>query len=254
METESPLQPIPCNLRTVEEMVLEQLREAIICGQFKPGNKLKSRDLARDLGVSSMPVRRALTTLEAEGLVRHEPHRPFEVTSATLDEAETIYLCRCALEALAVELAAAECTEEDLRSMCEAFASMDEAVGCADFPAFRRADDTFHDALNQACRRPFLIKLIWELRQRARRYRYLYHLKHRSVQDMQRMQIEHGQIVEAMAEGDGSKAAKIVTVCLKRTCRMLREEVERHRAGSSPTDSPAYKPIAPGVERNQSGY
>ena len=218
------LRSVTPDLQSVEEVVLERLREAIVSGQLAPGEKLRIRNLSEVLGVSTMPVRRALATLELEGFVSHEAHRSYEVIPATMEEAHTIYLIRVRLESLAAELVAAERTEQDLTLLQELLMPGDLAAEQGNFEAFRRADSALHEALNQACRRPRLIQLVEEMRRSARRYQYLYDVTHRSPEEMRQTQSEHRRLVQALAERDGQSAAEMVAAGMHRCFGGLREE------------------------------
>jgi DNA-binding GntR family transcriptional regulator len=82
--------------------VAAYLREAILGGDLKPGDRIRQEEVAARLGASRLPVREALRMLEAEGLTEHEPHKGARVPRLTQHEVDVIYRMRERLEPLAL--------------------------------------------------------------------------------------------------------------------------------------------------------
>lgn len=95
--------------KTLRELALEKVREAIVSGHFRPGDRLVERDLCAQLGVSRTIVREVLRHLESEGLVANLPNKGPIVAQLDLNEARQIYEIRGALEGMAARL----CAERD---------------------------------------------------------------------------------------------------------------------------------------------
>lgn len=91
------------DLETIPSKICRVLREAIIKGEFKPGDRLIQNELAESLGVSRMPIREAIKQLESEGYITIEPHRGAIVREFSLKEIEEIYFLRSQFEPLAVK-------------------------------------------------------------------------------------------------------------------------------------------------------
>jgi DNA-binding GntR family transcriptional regulator len=94
------------NIKTLRQLTLEKLREAIIGFQFQPGDRLIERELCEQLGVSRSIVREVLRNLESEGLVQMPPHSGPVVSRPTPAEAQQIYEIRSLLEGLAARACA----------------------------------------------------------------------------------------------------------------------------------------------------
>src|SRR2546429_8814054 len=92
--------------RTKTEMVYEKLKEEIITGLLDQGEKIVAREVARQMGVSDIPVREALKKLESEGLVENIPHVGSSVSTTNLKTAREIFAVRLELESYAARLAA----------------------------------------------------------------------------------------------------------------------------------------------------
>ncbi len=90
------------------------LRQAILKGDLKPNARLVQADIADQLGVSRMPVREALKTLELEGLITLEPHKGAIVNSLTLEDIDEIYELRTMLEPFTLGKSIPNLTKEDI--------------------------------------------------------------------------------------------------------------------------------------------
>jgi len=102
---------------TLQFKVTNKLREAILKGEFKMGDRLIQEEWAVKLGVSRMPIREALRQLEVEGLVRIEPRRGAIVTPISTDDIEEIYQLRALLEGQAVEKSLPYLEKEDIEEL-----------------------------------------------------------------------------------------------------------------------------------------
>ena len=109
------------------ETVAERLREAIIAGELRPGDKLLETELADEFGVSRGPIREALRELSREGLVVDLPRRGTVVSTATLGDLIDVYDVRESLETFAAVQVAARATPADLASLQERFQVMSQA-------------------------------------------------------------------------------------------------------------------------------
>src|SRR5690606_14646120 len=102
---------------TLQFKVTTKLRELILKGEFKMGERLMQEEWAQKLGVSRMPLREALRQLEVEGLVRIEPRRGAVVTPVSTEDIEEIYQLRALLEGEAVVKSLPFLDEEDIREL-----------------------------------------------------------------------------------------------------------------------------------------
>lgn len=92
--------------KTLRELALDKVRDAIFSGHFKPGERLVERDLCAQLGVSRTIVREVLRHLESEGLVSNLANRGPIVALLDKEDARQIYEIRGALEGMAAKLCA----------------------------------------------------------------------------------------------------------------------------------------------------
>ena len=122
--TRTPLAPI--TYRTLNDIVTDQLRDAILCGQFPPGATLNQRDIADHLSVSRMPVREAFRALELEGLIRGLPRRKAVVVTLQPGDIDDIYDILATLERRAAEKATLRHDESSIAQFREVLSELRE--------------------------------------------------------------------------------------------------------------------------------
>jgi DNA-binding GntR family transcriptional regulator len=142
------------------DMVTAALRELILQKELRPGDPLRQQELAERFNVSATPVREALRRLEAEGMLRHEPHAGVSVVEVDYGATVENYRIRAALESLAAELAAEVATEEDLLAI---EALNDEMAACDDPQRFNELNHQFHIKIYEAARSPLLLSIVRRL-------------------------------------------------------------------------------------------
>src|SRR5215212_6278066 len=120
----SPLTPSP----TSSLRVSEELREAILSGEYGPGERLRTASLAKRFGSSRTPVREALVQLEGEGLVDIEPRRGALVRSFASSDLIDLYEIRALLEPAAAARAALRIREDQLGRL-RALVALSDARG-----------------------------------------------------------------------------------------------------------------------------
>lgn len=155
------------NYRTVEEMVVSAVREAILSGVFAPGEKLPQEALAQSLGVSRIPVRAALRQLEVEGLASFSPHRGATVRELSPGDVSEIYELRIVLESFALESTIKSITPEEIDEM-EAMADELDALGEGE--QWLELRERFYDRLYAVGGRGRTADLISRLRADVGRY------------------------------------------------------------------------------------
>lgn len=139
------LGPLP--YQNVSEGVLSLLRQSILTGAFRPGDRIVEARVARDLGTSRGPIREALRRLEDEGLVVTIPRRGTFVATLSRQDVEEIYSLREVAEALSVRLATERMTPaaaEQLRRLTDELGALGDQAGSAEVI---QADLAFHEAI-----------------------------------------------------------------------------------------------------------
>ena len=141
---------------TLRERIVEKMREAILTGTLREGERLVERKLANQFATSLTAVREALIELEAEGFVRKKPNVMTHVTRLTIDGAEKIFDLRRMLEAFAVEEAARRATPEQIKRLEQHYQDILGAATKKNSRNFIRKDYSFHQKIWEAAGNEYL--------------------------------------------------------------------------------------------------
>jgi DNA-binding GntR family transcriptional regulator len=158
----------------IADAVVDRIREMILEGRVKPGEWLRQADLARELGVSAIPVREALRALESERLVVLYPMRGAMVTRLTIPEIVESDELMEELEVLACKWLAEDFSRLPMERMKQAFAGMEEAEAHHDVNQRLKMVRQFKYCLYEAPARPFLLKTISNLFDMGLHYRRIF--------------------------------------------------------------------------------
>jgi DNA-binding GntR family transcriptional regulator len=160
-------------LPTAQDLVLREIRQAIMTRRLKPGQRIRQWDLADRLNVSSVPVREALKTLEAEGQVTYEPYRGYKVVELSVEQLEEIYLARGLLEREVTRRAIKNIDEQLILRLEESLSRMDELAAAGDVLGYTEANREFHFLLFERAGLPRICHMIDLLWQNSEAYRGL---------------------------------------------------------------------------------
>lgn len=151
---------------TVRAIVAQKLREAIMSGSLKPGQRLVERELCEMMGVSRPSIREALRLLEADGLVNSVPHRGPMVSTISLEEARQLYAARAVLEGFAGRECARMHDPAVISRIGNALTRLKAALAEPDMMAVLEAKTDFYAALIGGCRNTFIERMLKPLHDR----------------------------------------------------------------------------------------
>ena len=158
----------------LRDVVFNTLREAILKGELKPGERLMELQLAAKLGVSRTPIREAIRMLEQEGLAVTIPRRGAEVAKMTEKDMQDVLQVREVLDELAASVACELITVEELKQLEQAMEDFEIATNTKDIKRIADTDMMFHDIIYHATRNPKLVNILNNLREQMYRYRVEY--------------------------------------------------------------------------------
>ncbi len=181
----------------LRDVVFQTLREAILKGYLKPGERLMELQLASRLGVSRTPIREAIRMLEQEGLAVTIPRKGAEVAKMTEKEMEDVLQIRESLDDLAVQVACDKITEEQLGRLVRSMKNFEQAVQDGNLDQIVDYDVEFHDIIYEATDNPKLVTLLSNIREQIYRYRVEY-LKEKENYPV--LVQEHAAIVDGLRE------------------------------------------------------
>lgn len=205
------------------ERIADQLRAAIFDGRLAPGARIRQEALGTAFGVSRIPVREALRSLEHEGLVTLVPHSGARVARLDYAELREIYLIREAIEPLAAAESARRLDDDqlrELRAMVEAFPRGGDDPG-----AWLEADRRFHLASYAAAGMPRLLRMIEDQWSATQHYRRAY-LATLTAEDHRLVDLEHRLLLDALERRDPTDAEARQRSHIRRTRLRLDEHRE----------------------------
>jgi DNA-binding GntR family transcriptional regulator len=125
-------------------MAAETIREMVLSGELRPGDRLVEERLTEELGISRPPLREALRLLEQEGLLLSMPRRGVIVTPLSAQDVYEIFTLRTTYERMAIELGV-PCKDPELLARCHrAVNAMVQAAKAEDRAQFVRSSFEFH--------------------------------------------------------------------------------------------------------------
>lgn len=195
----------PLTRPTLARGAYDALLDAIVSGRLAPGQRIRDKDLAQDLGVSRVPVREALKRLEDEGLVETVPNLATHVAPVRAERAAQAFPVVAALQALGARLGVpALCAADDAR-MEQADHRRTQALARRDVVGAIEHDDAFHGVLLDAAGNEQLKRALERVMPHIRRLDVLHFgaLTERDAAD-------HAGIVEACRRRDAHAAAALV--------------------------------------------
>ena len=190
----------------LRDVVFNTLRQAILKGELKPGERLMEIALAERLGVSRTPIREAMRKLEQEGLVVMIPRRGAQVANITEKDLNDVLEVRIALENVAIEKACARMTEDEMSRLWLAAKEFEHTIAEGNLVKLAEADVAFHEIIYQASDNKRLIQVLNNMREQIYRYRVEY-LKDEETRNL--LVKEHEEIYEAIRNRDVKQAQEI---------------------------------------------
>jgi DNA-binding GntR family transcriptional regulator len=142
--------------------IASQLRDEIVAGRLPVGSALRLASLAERLGVSTTPVREALTILERQGLVHSQLHRGFRVAEITPKEIAAVYNVHAYMSELLAESATRRLSEEDIDELEQLDAQMREATADGNATLAADLNHEFHRRINRKAGLPLILRFLGE--------------------------------------------------------------------------------------------
>lgn len=208
---------------TLHDELVEHLRDLIVRGTLAPGSKVQEQILCDQYGVSRTPLREALRSLAAEGLVVLTPRRGAAIAEVTRRDLEEAFPIVGALEALAGELACQNVTDVEIDRARLLQRQLVEAHDREDLAKYSAANAEIHQLILSAAGNPTLTQLLKSLDGRVRRARYMVNI---SGVRWAAAVAEHQVILEALEARDGKKLGEILKVHIANKLTALGRQLE----------------------------
>jgi len=214
-------------IKPLRDKIAESIRNSIIEGKIKPGERLLEPEVAKTLGVSRTPLREAFFQLESEGFLKVNPRKGALVTETSLNDAEEIYVIKGALEALAARLATLNLNDEIIEELLSINKKMESIAKSKkkDYKTFLELNSIFHQKIYNHCGNEKLKKTIRTLRNQTLRYNFIFlsllsHLN-KSVD-------EHYEIIKALRRRKPKEVEDAVKKHNDNALSLLSEYIKNH--------------------------
>ena len=193
---------------TATQIVHRRLRAEIVSLKRLPGETISEKEIAAECGTSRTPIREALLRLAEEQLVDIVPKSGTRVSRIPIASLLEAQVARTALEQVNVRAAAARVQGSEIANMRALLMFQRERTDAGDSDQFHAADEALHRAIAVAGGYPGIWKIIEQVKLQVDRYR---RLTLPQINRMERVLVEHGEIVDALAAHDAESAVEAMT-------------------------------------------
>ncbi|MBF8377068.1 GntR family transcriptional regulator [Alicyclobacillus mali] len=189
-----------------QQLAYHTLKQRILEGTYGPGYRIVIDRVAKELGVSAIPIREAIRRLEAEGLVEVERFSGAKVTRIDAKMYEDILSALAVLEGYATAQAYRNLTDEDFDALRQTNEAMRQARSDFDLTLYSRLNQQFHEIILRCCSNRYLVDEIHTFRERmdAMRVSVFNLIPHRASDSI----AEHDKLIQLMAVDVGGDAVE----------------------------------------------
>lgn len=207
-------------IRSLQQIVYEKIKEEILNGTYKPGDIINSADLAKRFGISRTPARDAISKLESIALVEMVPRCGYRVVGFSISEVLETYHLRAAMESMAAGFAASNFTEDERRNLSEICRESEKVLEMGTHEEFLKLNKEMHEVIYRAIKTDSIRDLLRRYRDITRRYAALgVELSGRNDELLK----EHRSLVDAIVQGDVEQAQYFAQIHLLNTAKSIAE-------------------------------
>jgi DNA-binding GntR family transcriptional regulator len=211
---------------TLRERIVEFIKDAVISGRLKPGERVPEQEIAENFGISRTPIREAFRQLESEGFISLIPRKGAVVSPITDKDVREFYAIKSLLEGHAARTACRALSGRDIRRLENLNEAMEKCAEREDVKGFFRLDNAFHDTFLQACGNDKLCALVHSLVQQFERFRVTaLSLPGRMKESVN----QHREIIEAFRKSDAELVERLVRANAEKGRDVLVDEILRDR-------------------------
>lgn len=218
----------------IRDRVYSYLRNAILCGEYKAGDRLVERTLAEQLNISRTPIREALFRLESQRFVTTTPRRGVVVNNINRDEIIEIFTILASLESVAARLAA-EKIDASMRDMIEheisaLTNSCDELVRHGQRVSAEESNLRYNDIIGIASKNARLHEMLYELKDYVRAFTRLTSIQPGRAKEAL---TEHIQILQAIHDGQPELAENFARIHIQKSKQAYLTAVNQQKKDNS---------------------
>jgi DNA-binding GntR family transcriptional regulator len=183
--------------KKLSKVIAEVIKEDIISGRYKSGERLKEAELATKYSVSKTPIREAIQYLVGIGFIEMIPHTMIRVTKMDKKEVQNLYCIQSVLEGLAAREALLNLTEENYEEMEMRIAHMEKYAQVSDYSEYSKENNRFHSIFWQASNNERLLEMLQNTHERIQRF---HSVPRRFPDRFKAFAVEHRKILEVTAQ------------------------------------------------------
>jgi DNA-binding GntR family transcriptional regulator len=205
---------------TLKAQAFKQIKQAILSGKLKPGDRLIEAELAEKMGISRFPIREALGYLEKEGLVVTSPFKGTYISQLDEKDLEELYTLRSALEELAIRTLMAKIDKGKIAKLESVLKAMEKAAQKGNVDRLISEDLRFHRTICELSDHRRLLEMWLTLEHQLRSFIVLEDI----YKGSDRLLKTHYPVLEAIKDGDGELAEKHIRTHLMEALSLLKEQ------------------------------
>lgn len=212
---------------TLRERIVEFIKDSIVSGRLKPGEKIPEQEIAENFGISRTPIREAFRQLESEGFISVTPRKGAVVSPITDKDVQEFYAIKSLLEGYAAHSACHKFTAKEIKRLESLNQHMLRCADKNDVKGFFKLDNQFHDIFLKSCGNTKLYYLIHQIVQQFERFRVTaLNLPGR----MQSSVKQHDEIIDAFRDRDEQRVRALVKANAELSAEFLIKELSKEKA------------------------
>ncbi len=203
--------------------IADMLRDMIMTGKLKEGDKVKEDDLCSKIGVSKTPLREALRVLSVEGLIELIPNRGAFVTQPEFAEIKEMFDVMVLLEGFCARTACEKMRPPDFDHLKKLHAKLEQKAEQEDQEGYIEVNNQFHSYVQELAGNRSLNQILGGLRKKILLYRFQsLHAQGRMAESIR----EHRELLEVFHQRDHLKVEMLMQIHLKKQLAALEEQVQ----------------------------
>lgn len=209
---------------TLREKIVEFIKDAIINGKLKAGERVPEHDIANSFGISRTPIREAFRQLESEGFITVVPRKGAVVSTITAKDVSDFYAIKSLLEGYAARQACIKFTAKDVKKLETLNGQMQRSAEKGDVKGFFKLDNQFHDTFLALCGNDKLLQILHQMVEQFERLRIAaLNLPERMVRSIK----QHEEIIEAFKAKDSELIERLVRENAEFSAQILAEKLAK---------------------------
>jgi DNA-binding GntR family transcriptional regulator len=218
-------QPTTLIRTNLHDMLVAGIREMVIAGALRPGDKIPEQALCQRFGVSRTPLREALKVLASEGMLQLLPRRGAIVANVSPEEVDELFPVMAVLEALAGELVCKRASDADLEQLGAIHDHMMRAYAIRDEATYLQANRSFHETLVATAGNATLTANYMQILMRTRAFRFV---ARKSPENWDAAVCDHHAIMDALRARNVARSARLLRRhVMGVTVKMARDAIAR---------------------------